>query len=461
MILSFTTSSLVADRRASGSRKRFTSILFVLLCSVSVLPGTVIAAEGAIGSRVTDYFASTTGEVTAFVDFHTKNAGPGLGNETATFWSELIVKNYVNLFGSVSLETELVLTVTGPNQQSGTFNTPGVLNPDPAFLEFQTFLLTWQGENTEVKLGKGVIDLGWAEIYSPVNRFNSIDYSKPQHFFHRGEIQLSITRFFSSSELSLTVLPFNEDFIDPPGSSRWLNSRGDLDFFNQIGSRDEDRPHKFPEDWGYLLKYSGVGDGFDYYIAAHHGPGAYPIVQLKGIVFPPKTIKVYPTATSAMAGIVVTRGSWSYYTDVIYQKSTSAEDDDFVRWASGFSYRETKLAHRLGLEEIKPILTYSGQDITEDSDPTVTLFNSEDARPHPKSLLARLNLRFTDRMLVYLLASENFDDEDGVVGIGMEYQRTDSFRISAVGTFMRGKDNTQLGRWRANDYISVGFHYVF
>ncbi len=97
-------------------------------------------------------------------------------------------------------------------------------------------MLTWQGEKTAVKLGKGVVELGLAEIFSPVDRFNSQNYSNPQHFTDRGEIQISITRFFDSGELTFRMLPFYEDFIDPPGVSRWLNSQGDRDFFDQISA---------------------------------------------------------------------------------------------------------------------------------------------------------------------------------------------------------------------------------
>lgn len=36
------------------------------------------------------------------------------------------------------------------------------------------------------------------------------------------------------------------------------------------------------------------------------------------------------------------------------------------------------LANKLGLIEIKPVFTYSGQKVVKDSDPSLTLFNSED-----------------------------------------------------------------------------------
>ena len=307
MILSFDSFNNTCLREVS--RKLRCAFRIVLCALVSLSPNMVMAADASRG-LLGEYFASTTGELVAWADFHTKSADPGARNETATLWSEFTLKNYVSFSDSLSLETELVLTVTGPNQQSGTFISPGVINPDPVFLDFKTFMLSWQGENTEIKLGKGVNDLGFAEIYKPVDRFNSRDYSKPQHFYDRGQIQLGISRFFEASTLSFTMLPFNEDFIDPPGNSRWLNSRGDRDFFNQIGARDEDRPHKFPEDWGYLLTYSGVGSGFDYYVAAHYGPGAYPIIQLEGslaVLAIPLTFAFSPTVSIPKELVEITK----------------------------------------------------------------------------------------------------------------------------------------------------------
>jgi len=435
----------------------------ILLGCLSLHPTLVSAAENpsAVGGWLRDYFTSTAAELIAYVDIYTENAEPGLDNDMVSLWSEFSLQNYVDFSDSISLETELVFTVTGPNQQSGLFTSPGVINPEPAFAEFRIFMLTWQGANTEIRVGKDVIELGLAEIYTPVDRFSSQNYSKPQHFDDRGDIQLSIARFFTSSELRFTMLPYNEDFIDPPGNSRWLNSQGDRDFFSQIGAKDEDRPNSFPEDWGYLLEYSGVGRGFDYYVAAHHGPGAYPVVQLEGIVIPPKTKKIYPTATSGMAGVVATRGSWSYYADVLYQKTERHEDDSFASWAVGFSYRETKLASRLGIIEIKPILTYSGSTVVEDSDPALTLYNSEAARPHPDSLIGRIELRLTDKTRFDILGSTNFSDDDSSYGFLLLYNYSDSLLFSAQSLFMNGKDNTQFGRWRTNDFVSIGFNYRF
>jgi hypothetical protein len=446
--------SWVACRRLYLAALRF----FLGAC-FSLLPTLTRAADGQ--GLLADYFRSTLAEVSAFVDIYAKNEDAGLRNDRVTLWTELSLRNNVALFSSFSLETELNITVTLPNQQSGMFTTPGVINPEPPFIDFRTFMLTWRGVSTEVSLGKGIIELGYAELYTPVDRFSSQNYNKPQHFYDRGDIQLSVSRFFNRSTLKFTVLPYNEDFIDPPAKSRWLNSRDDLEFFNQVGARDEDRPNSFPEDWGYLLLFTGVGNGFDYYLGAHRGQSAYPVVQFSGIVFPPKTRKFYPTATSGMAGIVGTRGSWTYYVDIIHQQTEDYDDDSFTRWAVGFSYRATKLANRLGLVEIKPLLTYSGQKITNNRNALSIVSNSEPARPHPNSLLGRLDLRYTDRALFYLLGSINFTEYDSSFGFGFEYFPSDSLSFSAVSLFMNGKNNTQFGRWRSNDFVSIGLNYRF
>ncbi len=428
------------------------------------LPTLVLAADNNTeGGWLNDYFGSMTGGLAVHVDFHPKNATTDVPDDPVSLWTQLALTNYVNFTDSLRLETELVFSATLPNLENDAFLSPGIINPDPPYVDFRTLMLTWQGENTAIKLGKGVIELGYAEIYSPVDRFRSQNYSKPQHFDgnDRGDVQISITRFFGNGELSLTMLPFHEDFIDPPGESRWLNSRGDRDFFSQIGAKDEDRPHKFPEDWGYLLQYTGIGNGFDYYLAAHHGPGAYPVVKIVGIVIPPDTVKFYPTATTGLAGINGTSGAWSYYVDIMYQKTHSNEDDTFVSWIAGVSYRETKLANRLGLTEIKPVLSYSGHEIVDDSDVRAILHNSEAARPHPDSLLTRVDLTFNDKNLLYFVSSVNFKDDDSSFGFGYQYRYNDALVFSARGLFMHGEDNTQFGRWRTNDFISVGLDYRF
>jgi len=463
IIFSTKTINNVINRRGH-CRRLFRATLRLILCACIALLPNLLRAESESSKTqglLADYFASTLGEVSAFVDVHTENAHSDARDEDVSLWVELTFRNDVSFSDSFRLDTELVITATAPNLQNGLFASPGEINPEAPYVDFRTFMLTWQGESTEIGLGKGPIELGFAELYTPVDRFSSQNYSKPQHFEDRGDIQLSISRFFNTSTLMFTVLPYNEDFIDPPGNSRWLNARGDFDFFNQGGATTEDRPHSFPEDWGYLLVYSGVGDGFDYYLGAHYGQSAFPVVQFSGIVFPPKTRKFYPTATSGMAGIVGTRGSWTYYADILYQKTQSIEDDSFASWAVGFSYRGTKWARKWGLVEIKPLLTYSGQSIVDDENSRQTVHNSEAARPHPDSLLGRLEVRFTERTLLYFLGSRNFTDEDSSYGLGFEYFPSDNLNFSAASLFMHGKENTQLGRWRSNDFVSVGVNYRF
>ncbi len=450
----------IAEKARSNGRNRPFGAMLLAMAFFGLSPYT-LAEDQAGGGLLGDYFRSTRGEFTAFSDFHTHDADPGVRNERATLWTRLILENDVSLSDSIRFETELVLTLSVPNLNSGAFTSTGVVNPEPPFADFRTFMLTWQGAKTEIKLGKGVIELGYAELFTPVDRFGSQNYSKPQHFYARGDVQLSISRYFETSALTFTVLPYNEDFIDPPGGSRWLNSSGDRDFFSNIGAPAEDRPDSFPEDWGYLLKYNGIARGVDYYLGAHYGQGAYPVIQFEGIVIPPKTTKIYPRASSLMAGLIGTRGGWSYYADVLYQRTREFEDDSFVRWALGFSYRESTFARKLGLIEIRPVLTWSGHHVTEESNPRVTVHNSESARPHPNSLLGRLEARLTDQSMLYLLGAKNFSDRDGSIGFGYQYNYSDSLQFNVLGLFMRGEDNTQFGRWRDNDFISLGLSYRF
>ncbi len=440
--------------RARSVLARFCGISWLMVISPTAL------CDDGIADIIDQYFASLNGEVSVYLDSHLKDADNGSPDERANLWFEASFQNYVYLTDEILFETDLRVNLSLPNIQSGNFARPGAIDPEIPFFDVHKAFIKWQGESTDITIGIDRLTLGFAEIYSPVDRYASYHFGKPQHYRSRGDVMINVSRYLGDDTLSFTAFPYHQDSIDPGRDSRWVNSQGDRDFFDETGSGDEQRPSSSASDWRYLLRYEGVRAGYDFYAAISTGPSEYPVIRAT-VPFPLETAKQYPLSSSAMLGIDAVRGSWNFYADILYQSSNGDIDDTFTRYAIGLSYRESRFANWLGLIEITPTFTYSGEHIHQESEDPGILITSRLSRPHPDSLLTRIEFKLTDEVTAYVNWSRNFSDRDESYGGGVDYAPSDNMRIFFQGLFLSGDPGTQFGRWRNNDFVSLGFSYLY
>jgi len=302
-------------------------------------------------------------------------------------------------------------------------------------------------------LGKAVTEIGYAELYSPVNRFSSADYTNPQWPFPRGDYQIQTSWFRGDDQLKFTYFPYQFNSFDP-ADERWLTASGDSDFFIDIGVPGIDTENQD----GMLLTYSGTRESFDFFIGGHYGPGGFAVIQPQASG---QTIKRTPTATSILAGFVSTAGSWSYFGDAIYQDTLNRDDDNFLRYAVGFSYRESKIANLINIQEIRPTVTYSGDYVLDEADPMQTIYSSELARVQQDNVLFNLDLILNNEVTIYFGGSYNLSEEDSMQMLGLEYDLTDSVRLRIRSMAFTGDQGTQFGRFVENNFTSIGINYRF
>ena len=137
------------------------------------------------------------------------------------------------------------------------------------------------------------------------------------------------------------------------------------------------------------------------------------------------------------------------------------DDDNFLRYAVGFSYRESKIANLINIQEIRPTVTYSGDYVLDEADPMQTIYSSELARVQQDNVLFNLDLILNNEVTIYFGGSYNLSEEDSMQMLGLEYDLTDSVRLRIRSMAFTGDQGTQFGRFVENNFTSIGINYRF
>jgi len=401
-----------------------------------------------------------------------------------------------------------------PGDYSGAFRSPGSEDRNGETLDFNELYVAYEAENFDFTIGKNIIETGFSK-YSPTNRFglfdaiNPVNQANPIDPDSIGTWLASIEYPVGDDTLSFTVTPFDERSLLPPSESRWRGTSGDPNFralqlpylacspglLAQLGlppcpaginflrpyipgiintlfgtaiagtipvpAAVEEKYHSgSPKNWGYLLQYEGVGDGFDYYGLIHHGPSIYPIWKLN-LTNRLEFQKINPLAWSFGGGISVVRDEWNYYAEAIYQHSQGDKDDDFLRYTLGFSYRDTEYANSIGLEEIKPVIELHGDKTVDHQDADLYVLSSSRARPLNNSISARIEIQRNSKVSYSLGSIYNIDDDDYSVVAGYEKRVSDNYKYRLIAVVLDGVRNTHFGRWKNNDHLRLDIEYRF
>lgn len=381
------------------------------------------------------------------------------------------MKSNFSLSENTSVEYTLKAGASSqPKEYRGAFNGPRTRDLEANYLDFNRLNMVSLGDEHTLVLGKEIIEGGFAELYSPTDRFGLADGKRPMAPEKMGVWQMSLEYFVGDDTLTATAIPFHQRSLVPSGRSRWAGSSGDSSFTSlalpvgaagAAGTTIEDDYHApAASNWGYLIEYSGVRDGYDYFWLAHHGPSIYPVLTQEDA-----TVATYqkedPMSWNYGGGVSAVIDEWKLYAEGIYQHSEEGKDENFIRYTLGFSYRETEYANSIGWMEFKPILEFSGDETTASANDPETVVNSSDARPFHNSLGFRVEMMKNDDWSFAPAFTYNFEGEDWTAGLGAQYKFDDNTKLRIVGAVFEGKDDTYYGRWRDNDNIQVGIEHKF
>ena len=350
----------------------------------------------------------------------------------------------------------------------GVFARPGTNERKGRILELKEAYLTFEEDEYDISLGKSLNAVGLSELFSPANRFGLVDAIHPMYLEELGLWKATFNYYVEDDSMSYSLMPFHERSPRPDGRSRWLGSSGDSTFFEldpELGIdpegnpqlEDEFRSSTDLESWGHLLQYNAVREGFDYFGLVHYGPTLYSVVKKEGGI----DKKYNPLAVTLAAGLAKTVEEWKLYAEAAYQNTLKSEDEDFVKYVLGVSYRETEFAEKVGLEEISPIIEYAGEIVTNPQLADNFTVNSKKSRPGRNTLFLRVDFRRNDKWTGVFAVAHNIPTRDNFLTGLIQYSYIDNLKFNLERRMFSGRDDTQFGRWEANDYIGLNTEYKF
>tara|TARA_A100001037_G_scaffold306088_1_gene349135 strand:+ start:3567 stop:4880 length:1314 start_codon:yes stop_codon:yes gene_type:complete len=384
-------------------------------------------------------------------------------------WNKLVIENdgsfSENLFYEISGQ---IMFSTNESDYRGVFTGRRNTKKTNAFVDLSKLSISYEADSYTVFFGKLRTDVGFAEIYSPVNVYSFSNGADPIHAQEFGLWQARVEVPVGDDTASYGIMFFEENGHQPSGASRWQGSSGDSAFF---GTGDLGVPSgtqtKFvtrprddrPSNWSHIVQYDGIREGLDFFGILYVGPAPYSVLKSTDTVG--TFDKVKPWITAGSFGVASTIGAWKIYTDNYLQFSHSDTDDDFLKTVWGISYRETDLANEFGLKEVEPILEISNDVITERQQHQEFVQSSRRGRPHRQSALFQIKVDINDDWSARVGGSFNLRDKDSSSGFVIRYSPNDDTDISLKGSSYSGKDGTQFGRWRKNDFVELEYSLNF
>lgn len=384
------------------------------------------------------------------------------------FWTKAALKSQVFLNDSLAFKVNAYAAYSSPyNELRGILPSPDTEKPYAPHFHFKELSVRYDAASFSVTAGRAPMNVGLCTLYSPADRYRVVNAANPMKLDDLGAWQVSTDVFVGENSLRLTVLPFEERSPAPHGRSRWLGDveTGFVQASTGLGTgltggatgltvpAGGSARTIFRNRPGILVRWSGVLPGWDYFGAVHHGPSNFPVLQH---LSPHQFSAENPSAWTGSAGFSTTRGRWEFHGDGLYQVTDDEQDQDFLKYCLGATYRETALASRLGLEEIVPTVEYAGEWVTDEQDSPGFVVDSSKARPLRNSILYKTDLRPNDKVTFILAGILNLTGDDHADAIGIEYRPNDNLTWKAGYVQFHGRSGTPFGRWNKNDHFELG-----
>jgi hypothetical protein len=350
---------------------------------------------------------------------------------------------------------------TGIDDLRGGFYGPGTAQKKARFLETKEAYILLEEKAYDMSIGRSILSVGLSELFSPANRYGLTDTMNPNYTEKLGVWKTTVNYYIEDDSISYSILPYHERSPGPDGKSRWLGKSGDPNFFGLpsgvINIEEKFRPVTDIASWGHLLKYNAVREGYDFFFSVHHGPSLYFVIFSSSDA----NTKMNPLALTVSGGFAKTIEEWKLYTEAAYQNTNKNQDENFTKYVLGVSYRETKWAEKIGLEEISPIFEYAGEITTNPQLAKNFTTSSKDSRPGRNTIIAKIDFRKNDVYSFIIHATGNLSTSDTMTGGYLEYSYNDNLTFQVERRWFNGDDDTQFGRWDDNDFTGLHMKYKF
>lgn len=451
------------------------------LAGLVAAPGAAFAAEDGLASIIAEVIGKATYEaeviLTAFPRAAHQAKTNGIEDEGVEGWTHLGFDSntFIGDDWSFGLGVDAVAS-TYKGAERGAFCLPSCRSGNGRFVDLSRLTLTYLGDTVEIMAGKDNVPVGVAEIYSPTDLYGASNAANPQHDVDFGVWQLRADAYLGSDRVSAIILPVQENAPGPADHSRWSGGSGSgsgsgaAEFASieipglppgVTADIQDDLRGSSPSEWGYLLQYDGTATGVDYFATAYTGPGPYPVLKAPrpGQLNP--YYKVRPRVMMASAGAAWTTGAWKLYAEGLGYWAPGDRDEDISRGLVGAKYRETKVANRLGLDEITPVVEFAKEWRHDEQNSTVYIVSSREARPNPNNLIFSVTVKVDSDWKFGGGYNRSLTDQDAVTSAFVRYQPNDNLWMALSGTDYHGRDDTLFGRFSRHDNVEFHVNYSF
>ena len=440
-------------------------LLASTLCAGLLSLGSPIAAWADPAEVLEELRDNARFSVDAALDYHYDDFPEGSGKDDTDYEGtiRLGMTSDAYIGDTTFLRMELTAWLTTiEDSVRGAFNEPGSADPEAKALDIRILAAAEETDWGEIVIGKDLITYGMNELARPTDVFGGTVSFHPGLAEENGVWQLGAHYFLDDDTLSYRLLPFHERDPGPVGKNRWAGAGGDPTFFDLPDELDgitisERYRDGRPSNWGHLVVLEGSRTGYDFFVLGHRGPSPYPVI--KSTVG--EANLEFPISTSVGGGLSLVEDAWQFTGEAIHHLPDDRQDDAFLHYAFGMSYRETTFANSLGLNEIKPIIEYAGEWLSWDEDEADVVASSKNARPGRNTLLGKIEVQVDDTWSFAVAGTRNMTTEDYGVAVGAQYSPSDNLTFEAGWSQYDGDSNTEFGRWRENDSLSLVTKYRF
>ena len=450
------------------------ALVAAALCWLGVPSPAVAEDHGAkqfLHDLVSGAAYSLESYATYFPQVYPSSPARAVDDKQGIVWAKGTVKSQAGIGEATTFK--LAMSVAGSNESNdfrGAFMSPDSEKPYARHLDVKECSLRYDRKRFAMIAGKAPLPVGLSTIYSPADRYQIVSAANPIRSESLGAWQVALDLFFGDNTLKMAALPIETRSPVAHGRSRWLGESGE-DLIQPAAvplgggglvagssglttSSGETARSVFRNRPGLLVKWSGVVPGIDYFAAAHYGPSLFPVLQnLTGR----ELIAEAPMATTFSGGASSTVEAWEFHGEGVYQRARHDQDQDFLRYVVGTTYRETRFAEKIGFDEISPTVEYAGELVLDEQDAPGFLSNSAGARPNRNAVLLKVDVMPSDKLTWTVAGAKNLTTEDSVRALVVEYRPNDHLTLKASLVEFDGNNAlSPFGRWDRNDYVEVG-----
>lgn len=376
---------------------------------------------------------------------------------------------------------------------------------DRRYAELNEIYLVLSAENADLTLGEKIFKNGVCTIYSPADRYRSLDLNDPLDLKDFGLWQASLDYYAGDTTYTASVLPVFQPHKVPDIGSPWMAgsfSGFDLNFgkgqpspynfdvlpgslnefiemmyffwdllFNEpelsnlISNRTVTVEEKLPgnglEDYGWFGRAKTSFGLWDVFVSAYHGPGFYPVIKVEDRGSVVAIIKDNPNVFNLAAGFSTTWKDFEFHGEALYNRTDHQKDDSYINYVGGMTYTERVLARILHLDRIDLAVEYAGEIITSDQACKGYVIDSRYARIGRDDIFASAQVVVNDDVALHYLTDIVFWNRSQFHRVGASYRIMSGLVLGLDFEFFDGQELSYFGRWSNNDRVITTLTWSF